>query len=282
MSEKTFQERWRGHKNAAKCGSKQAVHRAMRKYGNPVIQILGDGLSREEACALEVEAINLFQTKVPVGYNMTEGGEGSNGWYDLQPEHRKEEIQKASSARMSRLIAEGRLDHTAGVAALRTPEGRAAAGERVKRRMETDPVFREKALAALAGAKNSEVRRKNFEAGIVKRSNDPRWLEAQRERVRKMQADSELQARMAIDLAKRNADPEFQARRLEKVREALAKPEVRAATAERNKARAKIKPEQYPEVLQMLKSIGYTETAKQLGVCKATLGNIKQKCEATQ
>lgn len=55
---------------------------AIQKYGWGGFdhEILVTGLSREEACALEIELIAQHGSFEPGGYNQTIGGEGSNGW----------------------------------------------------------------------------------------------------------------------------------------------------------------------------------------------------------
>lgn len=55
---------------------------AIQKYGWDGFdhEILLVGLSREEACSKEIELIGQYGSYMPNGYNLTIGGEGSNGW----------------------------------------------------------------------------------------------------------------------------------------------------------------------------------------------------------
>lgn len=70
--------RWEKH-----CASKYnyALPRAIRKYGkeNFEFKVLVIG-SKEYIISLETKAIQAFQTLVPLGYNMTTGGDGCSGW----------------------------------------------------------------------------------------------------------------------------------------------------------------------------------------------------------
>lgn len=67
-----------GHMAVANCGSPFAVHRAIRKYGEPrLITVLSGDI--EEMKEYEKSLIAEFGTKGRGGYNMTDGGDGSNG-----------------------------------------------------------------------------------------------------------------------------------------------------------------------------------------------------------
>lgn len=67
--------RFNGHRKSALKGSKCAVHRAWRKYGEPIITILKTGLTLDKLLIAEKRAIKKFRTMIPNGYNMTPGGE---------------------------------------------------------------------------------------------------------------------------------------------------------------------------------------------------------------
>ena len=77
-----LEKRWRQHQYAAVQGkSKQALHRALRKYGADAfrISVLCQANSLEELDQLEREYIVSLGTRSPHGYNTTAGGEGSHG-----------------------------------------------------------------------------------------------------------------------------------------------------------------------------------------------------------
>ncbi len=76
-------QRWQKHKYCAKVGMGNApFHKAIKLYGvnNFSIEVLIDGLTREEANKKEVELISLYgANKKHLGYNVCSGGLGHNG-----------------------------------------------------------------------------------------------------------------------------------------------------------------------------------------------------------
>ena len=76
-----LKDRISGHITKSKNGSKYCFHNAIRKYGVDVFswEMICLCLSKSEADAKEREFIKTLNTKVPHGYNMTEGGEGTIG-----------------------------------------------------------------------------------------------------------------------------------------------------------------------------------------------------------
>ena len=78
---KTLEQRWTRHVDNARNGSECIIHRAIRKYGkdNLLLKILFYCTSKEEANKKEIETISKLSAKVPIGYNATNGGEGSVG-----------------------------------------------------------------------------------------------------------------------------------------------------------------------------------------------------------
>jgi group I intron endonuclease len=77
---KNVRKRWQEHGNASRCGSKCALHSAIRKYGfeNFIKEILVKSYI-DYIKDLEVKAIVAYSTMVPAGYNMTAGGDGTFG-----------------------------------------------------------------------------------------------------------------------------------------------------------------------------------------------------------
>lgn len=71
----------------AEGGSNCLLYRAIRKYGanSFSLEVLASGFTRAEAAAQEVALISKLGTRSPLGYNMTQGGEGATG---LTPESR--------------------------------------------------------------------------------------------------------------------------------------------------------------------------------------------------
>jgi len=69
------------HKNSAEKRSKCAFHCALKKYGieNFEWRIIVETDDDEELREFEIESIAFLHTKVPNGYNMTDGGDGTSG-----------------------------------------------------------------------------------------------------------------------------------------------------------------------------------------------------------
>lgn len=79
---RSLRSRWNQHKSDARLGSHLLLHRAIRKYGSDhfTLSILENAITSDEVLsAAEVKYIRQFSSKVPVGYNLTDGGEGISG-----------------------------------------------------------------------------------------------------------------------------------------------------------------------------------------------------------
>lgn len=78
-----FKGRIKSHLSVAENGSNTVFHKAIRKYGikSFLIFVLDRANTWEEACKLEKYYIKKIGTKLPNGYNMTDGGEGTLGCY---------------------------------------------------------------------------------------------------------------------------------------------------------------------------------------------------------
>lgn len=81
ITSKSVQARWRMHKTHALRSAEGALQKAIQKYGadNMSVKVLVLADSYEYLKELEVKAIVAFNTKVPNGYNMTDGGDGVLG-----------------------------------------------------------------------------------------------------------------------------------------------------------------------------------------------------------
>jgi group I intron endonuclease len=73
----SLQNRWREHCHAAQQGSPFSIHSAIRKYGKESfeISVLDTARSQYELDAFEILHILAEHTKLPHGYNMTDGGD---------------------------------------------------------------------------------------------------------------------------------------------------------------------------------------------------------------
>ena len=77
----SLKKRWEKHLNAAKNGSLLIFHRAIRKYGRDsfLVEILETVHgSRADLMAAEVHHVKEQGSKVPNGYNFTDGGDGTD------------------------------------------------------------------------------------------------------------------------------------------------------------------------------------------------------------
>lgn len=115
----SIDSRWRAHQSSARCGSKLAVHSAIRKYGAgrftvTCVDSLGDW---PEACAEERRLIEELGAHISMGgYNMTAGGEGLVGLSEesrarIALAHRRENlmsstVQKMRNAKVGRILSD--------------------------------------------------------------------------------------------------------------------------------------------------------------------------------
>ena len=75
--------RWTTHRSFAKRGSNSLISRAMRKHGIEkfhITSVWSGYIPVESLKILEKYYIRCFQTKVPNGYNLTDGGVGTPGF----------------------------------------------------------------------------------------------------------------------------------------------------------------------------------------------------------
>lgn len=82
ITRRSVDERWAEHlQDASGAKSRRALTNAIRKYGVSAFNIeeIGKADDWDSLCAAEIELIESLQTKVPAGYNMTNGGDGARG-----------------------------------------------------------------------------------------------------------------------------------------------------------------------------------------------------------
>lgn len=91
---KNLRNRWYSHKQAK--GSCPALHAAIKKYGVDafVFTHIADAFDHESACNIERLLIIQHNTRVPFGYNLTEGGDGTLGL--KKTEETKNKIRSSS------------------------------------------------------------------------------------------------------------------------------------------------------------------------------------------
>lgn len=81
ITTKTLAHRWNSHKALARAGIRTALCAAIRKYGsdNFLVEQIASGLSTEGLKDSERHLIRQHGSRSPKGYNMTDGGDGTNG-----------------------------------------------------------------------------------------------------------------------------------------------------------------------------------------------------------
>jgi len=96
----TLEERYAMHLYCARTGQDRILYKAIRKYGehNFTCTEICAALSWEGACLIEQLLIKEFDCKLPNGYNMTDGGEGTLGW--TAPQEVKELWSKQRKGRV--------------------------------------------------------------------------------------------------------------------------------------------------------------------------------------
>jgi group I intron endonuclease len=74
-----LQRRWRGHIQLARKGVRTVLYAAIRKYGELAFTIAPIATCLSDPGIVEAEFIKVRGTKVPTGYNLTDGGDGVVG-----------------------------------------------------------------------------------------------------------------------------------------------------------------------------------------------------------
>jgi len=135
ITSRTAAERFVGHiEESVRHGSTKVVGNAIAKYDaeNVVITELVQSDDWSELCAMERAHIKHLNTKVPHGYNMTDGGDGSAGlkWTAEQRAQRSADLVGNSRATGCKHTPEGleklrtiMLGNTRAKGNKRTPEG---------------------------------------------------------------------------------------------------------------------------------------------------------------
>jgi group I intron endonuclease len=111
--------------------NKYPIGKAFRKYGvdDAVLTVLAYCESWELLCLAEQEAIEKFNTKQPYGYNLTDGGEGINGF--KHTEEQKKAYSKSQKIRFSNPEERKVLSEKSKLW-MSTPEARQAQSEKMK------------------------------------------------------------------------------------------------------------------------------------------------------
>jgi len=102
----TVEQRWKEHLKASKRGNIYYFHKSIRKYGSDAFEVktLHICINKEELDFVEMFYISFLGTKIPMGYNSTDGGEGTIG-LRVSEETRK----KLSKANLGKIPSEETL-----------------------------------------------------------------------------------------------------------------------------------------------------------------------------
>jgi group I intron endonuclease len=88
-----LERRWKRHRNA---NEGQLIHKAIKKYGvdSFVFTHIADAFDAESAKMIERMLIAEHNTKMPHGYNMTDGGDGTLGM--AKTEEHKQKLRESN------------------------------------------------------------------------------------------------------------------------------------------------------------------------------------------
>lgn len=77
----SISRRWVCHKAEAHSGGTRILSKAIRKYGPDAFRVehIASAKTRQGLGELEILLIQQYETKAPLGYNMTDGGHGTQG-----------------------------------------------------------------------------------------------------------------------------------------------------------------------------------------------------------
>ena len=83
-----WEKRWKHHKTSSK-RKDQLLYHAWRKHEEPTPTFLYEGVHEDYLDQLEIFAIKHWNTKLPNGYNLTDGGAGPRGYKPTEEHKRK-------------------------------------------------------------------------------------------------------------------------------------------------------------------------------------------------
>lgn len=159
---KTAQERWRKHcEHAMGKRSAGALYSALRKYGTNSfrLHVIIESDDWNTLCTLEKDLIKQYNTLVPNGYNVSEGGEGVQGKRSAED---RRKISIAQKKRFMRPEERERMRHISALARL-SPKWFASCIK--KRKPKVPPVSKSEWHRRLMESLNDPaVRRKTSEA----------------------------------------------------------------------------------------------------------------------
>ena len=173
----SLEQRTKEHKKNAKSGSSKYLYKAIRKYNmvdNLELIEIDTADTKDELCEKEIQYIQEYNSYYMNGngYNMTYGGEGTNGY--VHTEEVKQRMSEAQIAYFENPEARQRASEAQIAYYENNPDAGKERGERIRRHYENNPEARQKlSEAQIARFENPEARQKMSEARIAYFENNP-------------------------------------------------------------------------------------------------------------
>ncbi len=182
----SLKKRWQGHCHDAKSGRNMVICRAIRKYGsdNFSMRIIGRATTPNELNLMETSWIAKLKTRVPNGYNSTDGGEGTVG--AVKGKKLREEISENTKRYFENHPEARKALSLITTAHFKTAKGRRQAKNHSK-------LMRERAAHPKLG--------KRLGAGLKKAWKDPKFR-AKMSTIRRKQFTPEVREKIIASLAK--------------------------------------------------------------------------------
>lgn len=185
-----LERRWRRHRNAS---DNQLIHRAIKKYGIDafVFTHIADAFDAESAKMIERMLIAERNTKMPHGYNMTDGGDGTMGMAKTKEHKQKirESNKKTWDSRPDLKKAIGEMNSVLNKGKPSAKKGIPSGRKGIPHSPEHAAKIKESSNTPESKAKRSESAKKAL--------NDPKW---------KAEQSARLKAIWAIRKAKKEAE----------------------------------------------------------------------------
>jgi group I intron endonuclease len=162
-----LERRWKRHRNASEG---QLIHRAIKKYGVDafVFTHVADAFDAESAKMIERMLIVEHNTKMPHGYNMTDGGDGTMGM--VKTEEHKQKIRESNKKTWADPELRKQLGEKISSARKGKPNGRKG-----KPNGRKGVAHSPEHAANLKSALNSPEAKAKMKASAEKRFSDPKW-----------------------------------------------------------------------------------------------------------
>ena len=132
--------------------TRSLISNAIKKHGNPTVEIIYQAENWEELCALEMEYILKHYSITPNGYNVSKGGEGSLGVFKSV-----ETREKISKALKGKPVSEAAKAHLKNMHLINTGKVRSEATKRKISEAHIGKVASAEAKANMSEARTGKV-----------------------------------------------------------------------------------------------------------------------------